>query len=240
MEKEYNNNIHSKLSKYDFGLSENIVMKIILLNIILIFSLRVYSTNDHHELRIQVQGTFSPYKHYPSFGLERTVRKNNIIRMTIGGGPLATRNRTGSLSETPYYSGNGYYETVLENKSNYTGVLIKLSNLVKIYKDRKIEIRGGFDLGGYLINDNYSLVTKNNFTGEIIHTKGNYVAKAVSMGMLMNFKRYIGNEWFVILFPQAMCYLDYWPSKMSIYDKPEPFFNWEIELGIGIGYTIIR
>lgn len=216
--------------------------KILLYSLFCLCCVKGYSTSDHHELRIQVQGTFSLYKHYPSFGIEKTIFKNNIVRFTFGGGPLANKQSNDSYfnREVPYHLNYIYGETPLSSKSKFTGGLIKISTLSKMYKNKKVEIRGGVDLGCYYINDHYTVKIRNDSSQAVRYEKGTYVSKAISIGALMNFKVDIGKGWFVNIFPQAMFYFDQLPSKPSIYGNSEPFFNWEIELGFAIGYTIIR
>ncbi|MGZ6416753.1 MAG: hypothetical protein ACXVDW_21415, partial [Bacteroidia bacterium] len=188
------------------------------------------------------QGTFSLYKHYPSFGIEKTIHRNNIIRLTFGGGPLANKQRSSYYNiELPYHLiYHSDFDRPSSSRSNFTGALIKISTLGKIYKNKKVEIRGGFDFGGYYIIDSYKMKMHNDSSHTEYYENGKFFSKAISIGMLANFKMDIGKGWFINIFPQGMFYFDSLPRKPSHYDWREPFFNWEIELGAGIGYTIIR
>jgi hypothetical protein len=198
------------------------------------------ATGDHRELRVSFNGTFSLYKHYPSLGLERTMKKNLVVKLTLGGGPIATHKHLNGLyrCNIPYE----YDQTIISGISRYSGALIKLSTLKKLYKKKKIFISGGFDLGAYYLNDSYSAKLYDLSEQTIISRSGSNNKVAMSFGMLADMRADIGKGFFVKVFPQGMFYFDYIPigARGSKYENPDPFYKWELELGVGIGYTIIR
>jgi hypothetical protein len=198
------------------------------------------ATGDHRELRLTVQGNFSLYKHYPSLSIERTMKKNLVLRLTIGGGPLATQRHLNGLYRCNIFP--EYDQQVVSGISRYSGALVKLSTLSKVHKTEKIFLSAGFDVGAYYLNDNYSAKVYDESDQQLISMNGNNDKVAMSFGALADLRVKIGKGFFFRVFPQGMFYFDYIPvgTRTSEYENHDPFFKWELELGVGIGYTVIR
>jgi hypothetical protein len=210
---------------------------------------------------IQVQGTFFSHKYYPAIVFEKFINNDrDAIKITVGS----------ALASKKYYTKDYFYDTIKhsatyskyfelpyggtfhynypeygkESKSLYTGFLIKGSYLIKFYykikKNKYFRISGGLDVGLYLLKDNYNLAIENQLTKQQRNIKNSFNSKAVSCGGIIDFKKSISRNWYVSSFTQAMFYFDNWPNKSFIYAGTAPFFGWEIESGIGIGYTFYK
>lgn len=196
--------------------------------------------SEHREIRFSAQGTFSRYKYFPSLGFEKIFRKNRVLKFSLGI-PLASRYRGSSMDYlAPYAMGSS-----MNSSSFYSGVFVKVGALYSIYKNGKTEFRIGFDLGGYYIMDKYQVTHEigTYWTGvTYTQSKGVFTFEALSIGAVTDLKQMIGKKWFIHVFPQGLFYFDSVPfgKTASLYTVKDPFLSWKIELGFGIGYTIIR
>ena len=231
----------------------------------LTIAIKTLIAQNNHSYTVQLQGTFLSDKHYPAIAIEKKLKNNNALKITIGGGFVASKtyytkgfsydtiNKTASCTQcfTLPYEGMlnyNYPEYELKSKSLYSGFILKADYLIKIFYKAKgskySSLALGPDIGLYLLNDHYNVTIENYLTNQQRSIQGIFNSKAVSIGGILDFKKSINIDLFKDLFAQFMCYFDYIPyinsNYTSIYEVYSPFTLWEYEIGIGIGYKFYK